>query len=221
MGRNRWDIGGRQDPRRGARVENLALVPASLLPHKATYQRLANQLPTGAVLVVLPTEDTPERRGLQEAAARLRAKGHAIATLTVEEVLAQAGRRRVARPTNTTPPIDAPPTAPPVDQPPPPAAADLTVAAEASRPAAAVVPPFLQELRLVRIDTGSGPARFEIYQWQPTLWGGVALVRLRGALGQPPRVQTLLEAATPAPSDALVAQVHRRLRAGYRIADWQ
>src|SRR5215217_6175958 len=91
MGRTRWDMGGTQDTRRSARVENLALVPASLLSYKTTYQRLANQLPAGAVLVVLPTEDTPERRGLQEAAARLRAKGHAIATLTVEEVLAQAG----------------------------------------------------------------------------------------------------------------------------------
>jgi hypothetical protein len=219
MGRSRWELGGTQDARRTARVENLALVPASLLPYKSTYQRLANQLPAGAVLVVLPTEDTPERRGLQEAAARLRAKGHAIAALTVEEVLAQSGRRRPARPLTMAPPGEPPPsapppTAPPIDQTSPPAVADPTVAD-------AMVPPFTQELRLVRIDAGRGPARFEIYQWQPTLWGDVALVRLRGVLGQPPQLQMLLEADTPQPTPPVIDLIERRLRAGYRVVDWQ
>ena len=78
MSRVRWP-GMPEDGRRATvRVENLALVPASLLPHKATYQRLANQLPAGAVLVVLPTEDTPEKQPLQTAAARLLAKGHPV-----------------------------------------------------------------------------------------------------------------------------------------------
>jgi hypothetical protein len=83
------------------------------------------------------------------------------------------------------------------------------------------VPPFTQELRLVRIDAGRGPARYEVYQWQPTLWGGVALVRLRGVLGQPPQLHTLTEDDTPQPTPALIDLVERRLRAGYRIADWQ
>jgi hypothetical protein len=83
------------------------------------------------------------------------------------------------------------------------------------------VPPFTQELRLVRIDAGSGPARFEIYQWQPTLWGGVALVRLRGVLGQPPQLRTLGESDTPELTPDLIDRLQRRLRTGYRIADWQ
>jgi hypothetical protein len=220
MGRRRWNLRDTQDPRRAARVENLALVPASLLPYKSTYQRLANQLPAGAVLVVLPTEDTPERRGLQEAAERLRAKGHALATLTVDEVLAQAGRGRAARPTTTPPPTEPPPVPP---------ASPISVASSSVEPvrppastlAESAVPPFTQELRLVRIDAGTGPARFEVYQWQPTLWGGVALVRLRGVLGHPPRVQTLLATDTPHHDAAVIEPVRRRLRAGYRIADWQ
>ena len=57
--------------RAGVRVENLALVPASLLPHKKTYQALANQLPPGAVLVVLPTEEGAEKQLLENAVARL------------------------------------------------------------------------------------------------------------------------------------------------------
>ncbi len=84
-----------------------------------------------------------------------------------------------------------------------------------------VVPPFTQELRLVRIDASAAPARYEVLRWQPTLWGGVALARLRGALGRPPTVQVLLETETPQNTDAVVELVQRRLRSGYRIADWQ
>jgi hypothetical protein len=213
----RWDVDGNQDPRRTARVENLALVPASLLPYKTTYQRLTNQLPTGAMLVVLPTEDTAERRGLQEAAARLRAKGHALATLTVDEVLARAGRRRPAQGAATSAPHPPHET----QAPPPPLPAAAAVPPPHRTPAAGSVPPFTQELRLVRIDAASDPARYEVYQWQPTLWGGGALIRLRGVLGRPPRAQTLLEAQTPHQDAGVVDRIRRRLRAGYRIADWQ
>src|SRR4051794_8587430 len=34
-----------------AKFDNLALVPASLLPFKATWQQLANELPTGSTLI--------------------------------------------------------------------------------------------------------------------------------------------------------------------------
>ena len=78
MRRARWRGSADERRRTAVTVENLALAPASLLPHKATYQRLANQLPAGAELVVLPTEDTPEKQPLQTAAARLLAKGHPV-----------------------------------------------------------------------------------------------------------------------------------------------
>lgn len=38
-----------------ARLDNIALVPASLLPFKAAYQREANHLPMGSVLCVSGT----------------------------------------------------------------------------------------------------------------------------------------------------------------------
>jgi hypothetical protein len=63
MARGKWEQQGRFDADASSRrLDNLALVPASLLPHRTTYQRLANQLPAGAVLVVLPTEPSPERQ---------------------------------------------------------------------------------------------------------------------------------------------------------------
>jgi hypothetical protein len=43
---------------------------------------------------------------------------------------------------------------------------------------------------------------------------------LTGA-GHPPRVQTLVETDTPDHDAAVTEPVHRRLGAGYRIADWQ
>src|SRR5947208_13972030 len=39
-----------------ARLDNIALVPASLLPLKGTYQPLANRLPKGSVLCVPGTQ---------------------------------------------------------------------------------------------------------------------------------------------------------------------
>ena len=208
MARARWDSSATPDRGRGLRLENLALVPASLLLHKATYQRLANQLPAGAVLVVLPIEDGPEKRTLETAAARLRAKGHAIATLSVDEVLAQARRGRPATAPSTVPAPPQEPVGAPLSGPSPTDEADT-------------VPPFTRELRLVRIDAGATPARFEVFQWQPTLWGGVALVQARGTLGTPPRTRVVDEAAAPELSDRVREVVRRRLAAGYRIADWQ
>ena len=222
MWRRRLDSEASPGRRRTPRLDNLALVPASLLPQKAVYQRLANQLPAGAVLVVLPTEDSPERRTLQEAAARLRAKGHAIATMSVDEVLAQTRRGRPARSPVAPPaatasiPAAVAPAGPP--EPPEPGTTPPLLTTERS---ADTVPPFTRELRLVRIDDSAAPARYEVLRWQPTLWGGVALARLRGAVGRPPTVQVLLEADTPQQTDAVIDLVQRRLRSGYRIADWQ
>jgi hypothetical protein len=39
---------------RKAHLDNLAIVPASLLPGKAEWQALANALPAGSTLIVLP-----------------------------------------------------------------------------------------------------------------------------------------------------------------------
>jgi len=221
-----WNRQGESHWGRALRLDNLALVPGSLLPHKSVYQRLANQLPAGAVLVVLPDDDSAERRMLQEAAARLKAKGHAIATLSVADVL--AGRRR-GRPAPVPAPSPAPPAAPPVPRPAPsaprptaapPPAPPADVSAPTDTPLA-TVPPFTRELRLVRIDASAAPAQFEVLQWQPTLWGGDALVRLRGVVGQSARRAVVVEAGTADREAAVVRVVQRRLRAGFHIADWE
>jgi hypothetical protein len=50
---------------RHAKLDNLALVPASLLLYKDPYQQLANDLPTGNILIILPEkENLPIARSL-------------------------------------------------------------------------------------------------------------------------------------------------------------
>ena len=74
------------------RLDNIALVPAHLLPRKAEYQALANELPTGDILLVLPPADSPERATMRRVAETFRAKGRRVTVLS-EERLASVGRR--------------------------------------------------------------------------------------------------------------------------------
>ncbi|MDP9472353.1 MAG: hypothetical protein M3Q71_17070 [Chloroflexota bacterium] len=54
----------------------VALMPASLLPFKQVWQRLARALPPGTALIVVPEEETPLRRSLRRVARQLRQRGH-------------------------------------------------------------------------------------------------------------------------------------------------
>ena len=73
-------------------LDNIALVPAHLLPRKAEYQALANELPHGDILVVLLPADSRERPMMERMAQLFRAKGRHVTVLT-EERLASADRR--------------------------------------------------------------------------------------------------------------------------------
>jgi hypothetical protein len=66
---------------RKAKLDNLALLPASLLPFKAEYQAIANQQPPGTTLVVLPPGDSLPRRTLELVVTRMQAKGQAVLVL--------------------------------------------------------------------------------------------------------------------------------------------
>ena len=72
--------------RRGVTFDNIALVPASLLPFKDRWQAVVQTLPKGTVLLVLPRRKPTQRRLLTDLARRFAAHGHPIATRTVEEV---------------------------------------------------------------------------------------------------------------------------------------
>ncbi len=71
-------------PLRRATLENLALVPGNLLPFKDEWQAIANKLPKGDVLIVLPPSDSRERKTLERVAALMKAKGHRVTTASAE-----------------------------------------------------------------------------------------------------------------------------------------
>jgi len=68
-----------------ARTPNVAVVTGNLLPYKAQYQRLANELPKGSVLICLPSTEGPQGKALRVAAVLLEAEGHRATTVPADQ----------------------------------------------------------------------------------------------------------------------------------------
>src|SRR5689334_14231343 len=62
----------------GVKLDNVALVPASLLRFKAEWQQVANRLPKGSFLICVPQH---QRLLGQRIVSHLRAKGKHVAVL--------------------------------------------------------------------------------------------------------------------------------------------
>ena len=74
---------------RRATLDNLALVPASLLPYKQEWQQLANRLPRGATWIGRPASGSRrQRRTLETVATGLRAQGRTVATVPARRFIA-------------------------------------------------------------------------------------------------------------------------------------
>ena len=58
-------------------LDNVALVPASLLPYKKEWQRIVNELPRGSMVVYLPSK-TKQRRIVTRVASLLRGHGASV-----------------------------------------------------------------------------------------------------------------------------------------------
>ncbi len=69
-----------------ARLDNIALVPASLLSSKdSTYQLLANRLPKGSILCV-ETASPRQKKILASVVSFLRNHGHTVITMPIEKL---------------------------------------------------------------------------------------------------------------------------------------
>ncbi len=66
---------------RRARLDNIALVPASLLPCKGKYQAIANHLPKGGVLICQTAKKQRISRILLRVAQFLQEHGHFVRIL--------------------------------------------------------------------------------------------------------------------------------------------
>src|SRR6266566_4043445 len=67
-----------------ARLDNIALVPASLLPLKGTYQNVANSYPTGSVLCVPGT--IKQKKIVATITQFFRDHGRSVITMPIEKI---------------------------------------------------------------------------------------------------------------------------------------
>src|SRR2546428_13782372 len=77
-----------------ARLDNIALVPASLLPLKGTYQPIANQLPRGSVLCVPGTQN--QRTIMATVTKFFKDHGHFCLTMPLDKI--SGTMKKAARP---------------------------------------------------------------------------------------------------------------------------
>ena len=69
-----------------ARMDNIAIVPASLLGVKTLWQTTANTLPQGGVLLCHSQQNMRQRRLLERVGETFRQQGHAVMNLSIEQV---------------------------------------------------------------------------------------------------------------------------------------
>src|SRR5437588_11701199 len=76
-----------------ARLDNIALVPASLLTSKDSYQNVANTLPNGSILLV-QTASPRHKRILEKVASFLRTHSRQVITLPIERIKQTTHQRK-------------------------------------------------------------------------------------------------------------------------------
>src|SRR5919109_759697 len=69
-----------------ARLDNIAIVPASMLPLMKTLKEKAKTLPKGGVFLCYAQENSRQRRILERVGDTFREQGHAVKSMSVGEV---------------------------------------------------------------------------------------------------------------------------------------
>jgi hypothetical protein len=69
-----------------ARLDNIAIVPASMLPLTQGLKEKVNTLPKGGVFLCYAQENTKQRKLLQRVEETFRAQGHVVRSLSMREV---------------------------------------------------------------------------------------------------------------------------------------
>jgi hypothetical protein len=69
-----------------ARLDNIAIVPASMLPLTQTLKEKVNTLPKGGVFLCYATENTRQQKILERVGETFREHGHAVRSMSMREV---------------------------------------------------------------------------------------------------------------------------------------
>lgn len=69
-----------------ARLDNIAIVPASMLPLTPIIKEKVNTLPKGGVVLCYTAENTRQRKLLERVGETFRVQGHVVRSMAVGEV---------------------------------------------------------------------------------------------------------------------------------------
>jgi hypothetical protein len=69
-----------------ARLDNIAIVPASMLPLTKIMKEKVNMLPEGGVFLCYAQENSRQRKILERVEETFREQGHAVKSMSVGEV---------------------------------------------------------------------------------------------------------------------------------------
>ncbi|MFL6496348.1 MAG: hypothetical protein ACJ703_07990 [Nitrososphaera sp.] len=69
-----------------ARLDNIAIVPASMLPLTETLKEKVNTLPKGGVFLCYARENSRQRKILERVEETFREHGHVVRSLSMREV---------------------------------------------------------------------------------------------------------------------------------------
>ena len=70
-----------------ANLDNIAIVPASLLPFKNTWQQMANNLPKGSILICHSPTNAKQKKVLEDVEISFRARGRGVKNISTEDSL--------------------------------------------------------------------------------------------------------------------------------------
>ena len=75
-----------------AQLNNIAIVPASMLPLTKILKEKGNTLPQGAVFLCYAEENTRQRKVLERVEETFRKQGHTVRSMSMEEVYTQTSK---------------------------------------------------------------------------------------------------------------------------------
>jgi len=70
-----------------AKLDNIAIIPASMLPFKKILQEHMSKLPQGAVFLCHIKENNRQRKLLERVESVFKQHGHAVTNLSMEQVV--------------------------------------------------------------------------------------------------------------------------------------
>ncbi len=70
-----------------AKLDNLSLVPASMLPLKGQFKSLANSYPQGTVVIYHSDQNSKQTKILNNVSDHLKSKGYKVADLNANQIL--------------------------------------------------------------------------------------------------------------------------------------